>query len=499
MLSGVRSSWLRLSMNSDRICCRRRSSEASSITTSTPAASGRWTRMTSTCGSRSPTLTSPVALPPIGTPLIIPSARGSRNASITVRPISRPGLTSSRAYARSFARSMRRSWPKCRTPTGSTASSDSTDSRVAAAVLAASAPARAWFLRATSLSQLVELVRAPPDADEGHGERDRQPDDRDEERVVHAASIAYAGDPARAAATRARQAISARAGSAAAGPAAAAGIGDREAPRGVEVDERRRLGRLGRPDDRADHPVGDRVRRRDRDVGQADGLEAVPELRDGQRARDAADVRASLGPLGGVSASSATMSLIPSRPPGRSTRAISRKTAGLSAARLTTQLLITTSIDSAGSGMASMWPLRNSTLVAPASAAFRCASASISSVMSRPNARPVGPTRFADRRTSMPPPEPRSRTRSPGRRSATAVGLPQPSDARTAASGSSARSRAQYRPARSSRVAATGRRPGGRGQRGRRIALPDGLVDAISVGHRRLARSGVGSCGCIDT
>ena len=53
----------------------------------------------------------------------------------------------------------------------------------------------------------------------------------------------------------------------------------------------------------------------------------------------------------GVSASSATMSLIPSRPPGRSTRAISRKTAGLSAARLTTQLLITTSIESAGSGI----------------------------------------------------------------------------------------------------------------------------------------------------
>ena len=44
----------------------------------------------------------------------------------------------------------------------------------------------------------------------------------------------------------------------------------------------------------------------------------------------------------------------------------------------------------------------------------------------------------------MPPPDPRSRTRSPSRRSATAVGLPQPSEARTAASGSSARSRAEY-------------------------------------------------------
>ena len=42
------------------------------------------------------------------------------------------------------------------------------------------------------------------------------------------------------------------------------------------------------------------------------------------------------------------MSLMPIRPPGRSTRAISAKTARLSAARLTTQLLMTTSIDSAG-------------------------------------------------------------------------------------------------------------------------------------------------------
>jgi len=33
---------------------------------------------------------------------------------------------------------------------------------------------------------------------------------------------------------------------------------------------------------------------------------------------------------------------------------------------LITQLLMTTSTDSAGSGIASMWPLRNSTFVAPA-------------------------------------------------------------------------------------------------------------------------------------
>ena len=75
VVSGVRSSCDRLSMNSARICWRRRSSETSSTTTSRPLASGRWTRTTSTRGSRSPTLTSPVALPPIGTPLMSPSAR----------------------------------------------------------------------------------------------------------------------------------------------------------------------------------------------------------------------------------------------------------------------------------------------------------------------------------------------------------------------------------------------------------------------------------------
>ena len=45
----------------------------------------------------------------------------------------------------------------------------------------------------------------------------------------------------------------------------------------------------------------------------------------------------------GESPSSATMSLTPIRPPGRRTRAISAKTAPLSAARLMTQLLMTTS------------------------------------------------------------------------------------------------------------------------------------------------------------
>jgi len=43
-------------------------------------------------------------------------------------------------------------------------------------------------------------------------------------------------------------------------------------------DERSCIGRLGCLDDRADHPVRDRMRRGDRDVGQANVLEAVAEF-----------------------------------------------------------------------------------------------------------------------------------------------------------------------------------------------------------------------------
>src|ERR1022692_5021393 len=50
---------------------------------------------------------------------------------------------------------------------------------------------------------------------------------------------------------------------------------------------------------------------------------------------------------------------------------------------------------------------------------------------------PAGPTLRAESRTSSPPPEPRSRTVSPGLRLATAKGLPQPRLARSAASGAS--------------------------------------------------------------
>ena len=69
----------------------------------------------------------------------------------------------------------------------------------------------------------------------------------------------------------------------------------------------------------------------------------------------------------------------------------------------------------------------------------------MSSVMSTPYALPAGPTRRADSSTSIPPPDPRSRTISPGRRSMSAVGFPQPSDAFSAASGTAPRSASEYR------------------------------------------------------
>jgi hypothetical protein len=78
------------------------------------------------------------------------------------------------------------------------------------------------------------------------------------------------------------------------------------------------------------------------------------------------------------------MSAMPIRPPGTSTRNISASTAGLSADRLITQLEITTSTEASGSGRSSIWPLRNSTLAAPALAALARASSSISPVMSTP-------------------------------------------------------------------------------------------------------------------
>src|SRR5437763_5639790 len=133
------------------------------------------------------------------------------------------------------------------------------------------------------------------------------------------------------------------------------------------------------------------------------------------------------------------------RPPGLSTRNASWSTRRLSAERLITQFEMITSTEASGGGMFSISPFRNSTFVTPALRWFSRANPSISSVMSRPYAFPVAPTRCADSSTSIPPPDPKSSTISPSCSSARAVGLPQPSDASTAPSGSVAVSAASYR------------------------------------------------------
>ena len=133
------------------------------------------------------------------------------------------------------------------------------------------------------------------------------------------------------------------------------------------------------------------------------------------------------------------------RPPGLSTRNASASTRSLSPDRLMTQFEMITSTALSGSGMFSISPFRKCTLVRPLLRLFSSAKASIWSVMSRPKARPVGPTRLAESSTSMPPPEPRSSTVSPGCNCASAVGLPQPSDASKACSGTSLDCSASYK------------------------------------------------------
>ncbi len=109
-----------------------------------------------------------------------------------------------------------------------------------------------------------------------------------------------------------------------------------------------------------------------------------------------------------------TMSAIASRPPGRSAAAAAANTAGLSGERLMTPLEITQSIEPGSTGGSSIWPLRNSTLAMPASAARSVALVSCSAVMSMPITLPASPAASAARKESVPEPLPRSSTTSPG-------------------------------------------------------------------------------------
>ena len=123
---------------------------------------------------------------------------------------------------------------------------------------------------------------------------------------------------------------------------------------------------------------------RDRDLAQTDGLEPGSVFREGQGARDAAHEAATLGAI--VGGQGVVRDDVADADPatGSQHRAISPRTAALSVERLMTQLLMTTSTEASPSGIDSIRPLRNSTFVAPASAALWRASSSISSVMSSP-------------------------------------------------------------------------------------------------------------------
>ena len=143
---------------------------------------------------------------------------------------------------------------------------------------------------------------------------------------------------------------------------------------------------------------------------------------------------------------------------------------GLSPDRLITQFEMTTSTLASGERDVLDVALEELDVLDARLAALARASSSISSVMSSPIARPVGPTRRAEISTSAPAPDPRSRTVSPSCSSATAVGTPQPSDALIAASG--ARSRRCRHTARAEHAGASvgsqQRAPGGDGHgRGR--------------------------------
>ena len=125
-----------------------------------------------------------------------------------------------------------------------------------------------------------------------------------------------------------------------------------------------------------------------------------------------------------------------SRPPGFSTRNASRSTRSLSPERLITQLEMITSTELSGSGMCSISPFRNSTFV----------HAGLALILPRQRQHLVGHVEavgFARRaQPGAPTAARRCRRRSPGRarsrphcNSASAVGLPQPSDASTASAG----------------------------------------------------------------
>ena len=108
----------------------------------------------------------------------------------------------------------------------------------------------------------------------------------------------------------------------------------------------------------------------------------------------------------------------------------------LSAERLITQLEMITSTELSGRGMCSISPFRNSTFVGARFTLVLIGQGQhLISHVETVSLACRATRRFAESRTSMPPPEPRSRTISPGFNCAKAVGLPHPSEASMASSG----------------------------------------------------------------
>ena len=184
--------------------------------------------------------------------------------------------------------------------------------------------------------------------------------------------------------------------------------------------------------------------------------------------------RSTLRLVRSLSARPLTMSEIARRPPGRSTRAASEKTRSLRGDRLTTPFEMTASKLASAKGSSSMWACTSSTWANPASSRRRPALASCSSVMSTPATRPASPTSTAAQNRSVPDPEPRSSTASPGRRADEVEVIAHPGERRQRLGGDpvqqlDAGSRASRPPPCPLRSAAARRR---RGRRGDTSPLP---------------------------
>ena len=145
--------------------------------------------------------------------------------------------------------------------------------------------------------------------------------------------------------------------------------------------------------------------------------------------------RSTLRRVRSLSARPLTMSEMASRPPGRRIRAASAKTRCLTGERLITPFDRTASKLAASKGRSSMCASTSSTWAKPCSSRSRAAFSSCLSVMSTPTTRPDSPTSTAAQKMSVPEPEPRSSTVSPGWSAARSRWCPTPAKDASASAG----------------------------------------------------------------